>query len=300
MKYTIEYYYNLIIDNIKVIDNNYLLKCLDDSYYFILYNREESLINDLYNIHMEIKSKIGIANEIVLNINNQILTKINDNNYILMKVCSFTKQLDLEQIVSLGKLTRLKDSSKYENKWSYLWEKKIDYIENQVQEINIDKDIINSMDYYIGLTENAIYMLKKINYQYSDLDNIVLSHKRVEYPLYSFLFYNPNNYIFDLDVRDIAEYLKSMFFNGEDSLLELKNYLLLTKLTNYSYNMLFIRLLYPSYYFDEYEQIVNNNKDNSKLLSIIKKNREYEEFIKKAYYEISQYALIDKIDWLIY
>ena len=72
------------------------------------------------------------------------------------------------------------------------------------------------------------------------------------------------------------------------------------KLTPYEYSMLFARLMYPSYYFDLYESIMNNDESEEKLVPIIAKTEEFELFLKEAYLEISKYAPLDKINWLIY
>ena len=64
--------------------------------------------------------------------------------------------------------------------------------------------------------------------------------------------------------------------------------------------MLFARILYPSYYFDAYEKIVNLKWESEHLIQIISKAEAYEDFIKKAYQEISSYANLEKINWLIY
>ena len=63
--------------------------------------------------------------------------------------------------------------------------------------------------------------------------------------------------------------------------------------------MLYARLLYPSYYFDIYEHIMNDNESEDKLMPIIEKCDKYELFLKQAYYEITKYVNLDKIDWLI-
>ena len=63
--------------------------------------------------------------------------------------------------------------------------------------------------------------------------------------------------------------------------------------------MLYARLLYPSYYFDIYEEVMNKERDEEDLVRVIKKADLYEDFLKKAYLEITKYALIERIDWLI-
>ena len=63
--------------------------------------------------------------------------------------------------------------------------------------------------------------------------------------------------------------------------------------------MLYARLLYPSYYFDIYEDVMNNDRNEEDLVSIVSKCNSYELFLKEAYLEISKYAPIEKVDWLI-
>ena len=84
-----------------------------------------------------------------------------------------------------------------------------------------------------------------------------------------------------------------------DSIEDLKMYLQLKKLTPYSYHMLYARLIYPSYYFDIYEDIMNNNGDEERLIPIINKVDDYELFLKQAYLEISKYTNLERIDWLL-
>ena len=133
----------------------------------------------------------------------------------------------------------------------------------------------------------------------SEFDNVTLAHRRIFNPNIALNYLNPLSFIFDLEVRDVAEYLKIEFFNNQDSLLDLKTYLKIKKLTVYSYHMLYARLIYPSYYFDIYEDIMNNNGDEEQLIKIIDKVDEYEIFLKKAYFEISKYTTLEHIDWLL-
>ena len=100
-------------------------------------------------------------------------------------------------------------------------------------------------------------------------------------------------------LKYIGEFLKVEFFNGEDSLLDLITFLKIRRLSSYSYHMLYARLLYPSYYFDVYEDVMNNNGDEERLVTIISKVQDYEFFLKKAYEEINKYTHLEKIDWLI-
>ena len=63
--------------------------------------------------------------------------------------------------------------------------------------------------------------------------------------------------------------------------------------------MLYARLLYPTYYFDIYEKIMNKSLDEEALIKIIEKNEAYETFLKESYLELTKYAPLERIEWLL-
>lgn len=305
MKEIINYYYNFDIIEIQEYSTYATFKHLGEDFYFVFFNRTEEELEDLLTLTNELKFKGIRCHDIILNRLGNVLTKVGDNYYILLKL-NANKDEEINFITICEYIDKLKlnstNSKLYRNNWGDLWSKKIDYFEYQIKELGKDKPIIlDSFSYYIGLAENAICYVNKINrvIGISDNDNIVLSHRRVFYPNTNLNYLNPLSFIFDLEVRDIAGYLKIEFFNGEDSMLDLKTYLKIKKLTPYSYHMLYARLLYPSYYFDIYEDVMNNGIDEEKLIPIINKVGDYEMFLKEAYYEISKYTNLERIDWLL-
>ena len=305
MKEIINYYYNFDIIDTEEHSNYTSFKYLGEDFYFVFFNRTEEELRDLVTLTNELKLKGIRCHDIIINRLGNVLTKVGDNYYILLKINS-SKNEEINFITLCEYIDKLKlnstNSKLYRNNWGEVWSKKIDYFEYQIKELGKDKSIIlDSFSYYIGLAENAISYVNKINrvIGISENDNIVLSHRRVFYPNTNLNYLNPLSFIFDLEVRDIAGYLKIEFFNGEDSLLDLITYLKIKKLTQYSYHMLYARLLYPSYYFDIYEDIMNNGADEEKLIPIIKKVDDYEIFLKEAYYEISKYTNLERIDWLL-
>ncbi len=302
MKDLIEYYYNLVIDKLFIEDDKYHFVLDNHDFYFVYFSRTTEELRDILFVIDELKQKGVNVHNIKLNINNSYLTKVDDLNYILIEVFNKGEVLDIFSINNYNKKLSLNviKSNLYRNNWAYLWETKVDYIENQLNEIEYDKIIDNSIDYYIGLSENAIYYVNQVNLKYvmTSMDKIVLSRKRISSPNYSLNYFNPLSFIFDLEVRDIAEYIKSSFFDNGEAYLELDSYLKSTKLTNYSYNMLFARLLFPSYYFDIYEKVINKNMSSEKLLKIINMANEYENFLKKTYVLLSTYAPLENIGWL--
>ena len=305
MKETIKYYYNIDVETLDEKEGRYHFKYDDKDFFFVYYNRLDKELNDIILCINSLKRKNIFCHEIIPNIKNELLTKVNNYNYLLLMVTDPLKKYDLIDIDNFNKRLILNNykGSLYRNNWSNLWSNKVDYFENQISKLGLDKKIItNSFSYYIGLAENAIAIVNVINKKYSNIKgDIVLSHRRVFYPNYKLNYLNPLSFVFDLRVRDIAEYLKSMFFNGDilDTFIELNAYLKIAKLNIYELNMLWARLLYPTYYFDLYEQVMNNNRTEDDLIKVIDKIDDYEKFLKKTYLELSKYGQIEKVSWLI-
>ena len=305
MKETLEYYYGLDIENIEELDGKYHFKIENQDYFFVFYNRGIEELEDIINVSNEMVKKGINVHKILINRNNSFLTKVGEYNYILFAVSNLNEEYDIFDMVKISEKLVLNNnkSNLYRNNWGTLWSEKIDYFEYQVRELSIEKDVVkNSFSYYVGMAENAISYVNNTNMKYGgDAYRIVLSHRRVFYPNYKLNYLNPLSFVFDLEVRDIAEYLKAMFFKKDISfcLDELSSYLKIRHLSLYEYQMLYARLLYPTYYFDVYESVMNKNGDEEELVNIIKKCDSYEEFLKNAYLEISKYAKIDKIEWII-
>ena len=58
------------------------------------------------------------------------------------------------------------------------------------------------------------------------------------------------------------------------------------------------RLLFPSFYFDIYEDIVNGYTKEKEIIKILNRTDEYQEFLKYIYNYINKKKPIIKIDWL--
>lgn len=306
MKETIHFFYNIDVDDIAEKDGKYHFKYQNRDFFFVYYNRLPDELDDILLCCQNLKAKGIDCHDIILNKDGKVLTKVANFDYILFAVSNSNEEYDIIDISENNKKLVLgsQNSRLYRNNWGALWSAKIDYIEYQIRELGSEKyTILESLSYYIGLAENAISYVNKVNENYhkSYYDKIVLSHRRIFYPNIKLNYLNPLSFIFDLEIRDIAEYLKALFFaeSNIDALEELKLYLQANHLTSYSYQMLYARLLYPSYYFDIYEEIMNKEKEETALLPIICKVSEYEKFLKNAYLEIIKYAPLEKIDWLI-
>ena len=305
MRESINYYYNFNIEDVENWGDTYRFYYLDQLFYFVPFKRAEAELDDIINVSKELKQKNIEVHDIVMNIFGKVITNIQNTNYVLLRtIGDISKKFEISDIIKMNNMLILNEnkSKLYRNSWASLWSAKLDYFEYQVSELGKDKPLVlDSFSYYLGLGENAISYLNEVTSKYtpSKDDRICLSHKRIDVPNYKLNYLNPFSFIMDYEVRDLASYIKSAFFKGEDALSYLKELLRIKRFTIYSYGLFYARLVYPTYYFDIYEDIMSGKKDEDDLISVIDKVDDYEIFLKEAYYEISKYAPIDRIEWLL-
>lgn len=304
MKESINFYYNFSVGEVEKYGSVYTFKIRKDIFYFVPLKRVDAELKDLMEVYRELKNKRVNIHDIVLNKFGSIVTNVYNQNYILLKPKEdIYIEYDLTELMKFNNslsLTPAK-SKLYRNSWAKLWSDKIDYFEYQIRELGKDKNVIlDSFSYYVGLAENAISYVNSTSASYNGInDKIVLSHRRINYPNYSLNFLNPISFIFDLEVRDIASFIKSAFIAGEDALNYLRLALRLNQFSIYSLQMLYARLIYPTFYFDVYEKVMNDEASQDDLIPIIEKAQDYELFLKQAYLEICKYAPIERVEWLL-
>lgn len=289
MKNYLNYYYNLSISNIRKRDNHYLFEINNVQYEMFPFF--ENLDQLLYLYRLIIFNN-RYSHEIVFNNEKSAITLCKNIPYILIKKNSNSNKLiDLGEIINYDLLLNIDFSLN----WKELWQKKMDYYEYQVKEIgNKYKIIRQSFPYYLGLSELAISLLNVV-----DLKEIYpyISHKRITYNEDYNTFLNPLNMLIDTRTRDIAEYLKTHFFN-----YDIVDAYLLDKIYKVNFNrseviLLLSRLIYPTYYFDAYDKIIKGELDPNKLNFYIEKNVCFETFLKKIYNYYKRIYNIPIIEW---
>ena len=255
----------------------------NEKYYLTPYRRELSEIKDLVELNKRMISSNSLVHEIIINKFNEPISVISNENYVLLRVyVNDIKKIDINDIIYMLNenvdLSGLK--SLLRTNWVSLWSSKVDYIEYQMGHLIKKYPFLNNtIDYYLGLCENAITYIKNLK-MFSDYKiPIGISHKRIIKDATLFDLYNPLNLIIDYKVRNIAEYLKDAFFKDEDV-----NYILNIVFKNFWFDklnlsLLVARLLYPSYYFDLFEEIIDKELDENIIFPLTKKSSKYEEFI---------------------
>lgn len=298
MKNIIEYYYNIKIDKLYNKEDYYYFTIYDTNYILKPYTTVLDRSNDLYKLNTILSNNMNIDN-IILNINNNPITSINNKDYILIRK-SKEPQITLINISNLANqnTSYINDFKTLErNNWEVLWSNMIDYYEIQIKENEKKYPLIReSFDYYIGLTENAIsYVVNTKNTIPKDIsDNKVISHNTLEKSLI-----DPENIILDHKARDVAEYIKKAFYdNNQNIYTELDEYFKHNYYSQYGIQILFGRVLYPSYYFNIYDKVISNKVKEEELNKIISKNKKYELYIYNIYAYLKRYYNIPLPEWL--
>lgn len=290
MKNFISYYYNLYVKTYKKREDNFEFRINDNNYRFIPFYGD---INKLSKVYLILKNNNKYCHEIVFNRNNSMLTMYNEKTYILIKENSC-----LEKCITIGDIVNydLPVFDNYSLDWKNKWEVKVDYYEYQMSQMGFKYSLIkNSFDYYCGLTECAICLL---NYISQSKINYSICHSRIRYNEKLCEFYNPVELIIDNRTRDIAEYIKINYINENITLDEVYNIIDGLYFKPDEIILLLSRLIYPSYYFDLYDKIIEGKIDESKIDMYIKKNAYYETFLKKTYLYLKQRYHLPEIEWL--
>lgn len=293
----IKFFYNMKVTNTNFINNYYEFNHNNNYYRLYMLNEEYNIYNynNIYTINKELINNT-LMSEIILNKDKNIITTYHNINYILLKInCNINKNITLEEIDYLSKVKIVNNNK---SNWGLLWSKKIDYLEELISE-NGKKypQVVNSFNYFIGLSENAISYYNNI-----DIDNNMMyyiSHKVLRPTDKVDSLYNPLNIIYDYRVRDVAEYIKNSFWTDNHNIYsELNNYLYKNNLSLNEVKLLISRVLFPSFYFDLYEDIFNYNKDEKILNNIISRIDEYEEYLNSIIIYFKRFYPIDEIEWL--
>lgn len=299
MKNYISYYYGIFVDEIK--ENNL-------GYYFY-YRNELYIIEQLqrplkeFEAIVDLISKVYVENQlfhqIILTKDNQKIFMVDTAIYIVYKIkCDVNKLTNIYDIEELQTIViQNYDPTIARNNWGKLWSEKLDYMEYQLNH-NVKKHPIlyDSFGYYAGMCENAI------SYFYNNgLDKVKpinrICHRRIITNNTNYQLYHPMNIIVDNRVRDIAEYLKYNF-KDKNILDFLYEYIVSSKLEYHEILLLYIRLLYPSFYFDLFQENLLNKKTDLDIEYFLENTKNYELFLHNAYLVLSQFAGMEEIAWI--
>lgn len=299
MKNAIEYFYNFPSITIIEHKDKITFSINKNEYHLVINKRDYRELEDLYNLTESWYN----CYKIIRNKNNSLITNINNKEYILLQVNrDYKREIGIKDLLFTPNINIELYPSLKRNNWSALLQKKIDFFIYQREHIRKKYLIIDEvLDYYIGMTENAIsYLNETLSTKKLQVDkNISISHKRIKQNIV-YDIYNPLNIVIDHKARDISEYLKLIFINNEiESKRDVINKLLMNiNFNEYDYKLLIARMMYPSFFFDKYEEIINETNREEDILPIVRRMKDYEIYIKYIYNTIFRKIKIPKIEWI--
>ena len=288
MKEFIEYNYDLRCDDLAILNNLLYFKHLDNFYIISNFNRDEVEFEKVLNylISNNLKSL-----KVVMNKKGSYISEFNGKKYVVMESDCENEIIDFP--ICIGGLIN------ENNYWNEIWENRVVQLEKHKSELSLNKDIFYILNYYIGLIEICIYNYNLLIRKYGQKNGLSIQHNRIEFPMYSFSYYNPVNYLFDFEFRDFAEYLKMRFFYSDFSTDEAISVIDNYNFDNFSINMFFVRLIYPTYFLELYDMQNKNNVYSDLFYDLLKKSSQYENFILKLITAMSsKYEIIIKYPFI--
>jgi spore coat protein YutH len=248
---------------------------------------------------------------IVPTIKNSLVSKINDQeDFVLLQLPSTpnfregTIGSDLAQFHEKGRTfpNQVKRSNRI-GQWKKLWEQRLDQMEifcdekvRQHPSSYFEKLLVESFPYYIGLTENAIQYLvdTELDDQPMPTDSATICHHR--FTKNSWLNINriklPLDWVFDHPSRDLSEWVRSEFISQyrtdyNEVFTFIRDYERISRLSTFSWRLLYSRLLFPVHYFEAIEGYYLSTSEKEKkqyeliLNEHLKRSSQYETFLKE-------------------
>lgn len=273
MKNKIRYFYNMIIDKIVEYDDYSVIQSENNIF----------ILKKIYDKNTEL-IKSNEYFKIITNNFGDIVTNIENEDFILMLLMRKYENLyDNFNIDVYPTESNVLTSE--------LWTKKVEYLKQQIINFGNDKyELVQSFNYFCGLAENAISIMKKCERKGYVKKNFIC-HKRIYYPNNTINYYDPTCYIIDYKARDVAEYIKSYFFKSKESKYDdIKRIIEKFALNSDDFEIMYARLTFPTAYFDYFEKNIFSNKlEYSESKNNVDDIYRYKNLLKELYNYFENY-----------
>lgn len=303
MKNVINYYYDMYPNELINYNSSFLFDYYDNTYMLCELNRPVEDIPLLEELSNGLITHGFLSHKFIRTKFNELIIKDNNKEYVLFIINTFSiENISVEDILLNNNKYLLKNDIQelVRSDWGTLWSEKIDYLEYQVQELGLNKKIIKySFNYFVGLAENAISYYNETINELGKKNIYKITHKRIYNDINYFDYFNPLNFVIDNEVRDISEYIKNSFINNKFNLSDLDYYFNVRIVDQFNERLLFSRLLFPTYYFDLLNKVMEEEMSEETLLNVIDNINEYNSFLKSIYLYLNKKNPIPKIDWII-
>ena len=251
-------------------------KIYSDKYFFV--NDEKIYIKKKKKKDKEIDYLAALSNELFLNgikvntfiINNEkkYFTKKDNINIVLLRVNEYENDFNINDIIRFQNINSDLENVNIIDKWS----KTIDDLENELVDYNEEYQLIqNSIDYFIGMGENAISLL---NNHKDKIVNDSIGHL-INYKVFNkCILNNPFNFIKINKMYDIANYIKYKLLTNRVDYDEID--IIINNNSDIENIYLFSCMMFPNIYFDLVNNIIKENETEetlNKIINIIKDHR---------------------------
>ena len=294
MKNFIKKNYNLNPKKIYKKNNQYFFFSNSEKIYIIKTKKDKDELNKLFQLSNELYKYNVPVMTFILNNNGEYLCKKDSDSIILLK----NNTINDNENITLDDIFKYNINTDIIKEYNIVseWEKNIDDLENEMTEYNKEFPTIqNSLDYFIGLSENAIQLIKNIK-----IINNSLGHNLYLNEYNKDNYNNPLNIIKTNRMYDISKYLKYKFYFDVINYDEL--YYVIKNNINDIDNLIFFfsAMLYQDDYFECVKNILNGISEEKELLIYIKNINKYEELLKYIKDNLHNIKYIEDITWLDY
>ena len=282
--------YDLYVDKIY-FNKRYFFFASDYKIYIIKFNKDSlEGMNKLISLTNNLYTFIPV-NTFLLNKNNEFISKYNDEYILLLRVNNIEKDFELNDIYKFWNINSNLDNYNILDDWMKI----IDNLEKKLTTYNKEYPIIQkSVNYFIGLGENAIELLMDYNNQINN-NNDSIGHK-LSYELFNNNdLYNPFLFIKTNKMYDISNYIKYKFLKNEIDYNEIELFFL--NGNEYENVFLFSCLLYPSIYFDLVNNILLEKEEEGKIELFIKRRKKYIKLLSFCKKIVKNNKNIKLINW---
>lgn len=268
--------------------------------YFFFSNNEKIFILKTFKDEKYLKKIIDLSNDIyknniyistfLLNVEGKFYTKKDDYYIILLKY----NDISCDEIILNDIKTNEIINDIQIDKYNLInnFEKEIDSLEKEMTEYNKEFLIIQkSIDYFIGLSENGIQLLKMIKLKEENLCHNLNIEKYNKYE-----FNNPFNLIKTNKMYDYACYFKYKFYDKSIDYEEL--YKITINSNKEDLICFYACLLYQKEYFDCVKEILLDKKEEKELEKYINEVNNYKELLKYIKNILKHISEIQQIEWI--
>ena len=276
MKNYIYLNYGIKIDKIFVKGKEKYFFYNNTKYYIVENIKDINFVDNLFNLTNRLYYNNLTINTFILNNENKYLTNKDGNNICILKVNNMESNYTLDYINKFESFNcNLADYDIVND-----WKKTVDNLEKEMIEYNKEFPIIqNSINYFIGMAENAISLLNNYKKEIINNNNSI-GHK---IKLTNTNLDNPFNFIKTNRMYDLSNYIQYKFYTNKN---------------DYEAIFLFSNLLFPKFYFDMVVDILNNIVNEEKLNVFINNIKNYKELLIYVQKRLKNVKEIQLISWI--